>query len=292
VGAEIEQVVLDARQRRLDRGNRRVGRGANRQPGKADRAVRLVHVAHCGDAGVALRPARAVAEAGLALVAGARVDDVQSNHGLPPGLAPRIAPAAERSPAYRLARRKACVHRERGSIGVKRAPRAISAKAGVTENPSGGSGIAPARGAANKSSRTAVRPSPLCLGSSRGSRYLSNWRERRAVSPITRRSQSRANNRFDCWSGRQAAEGRKRMRKFVAGVAIVALFAVTGCAKGDKGDQGPAGPQGEQGPAGPAGPKGEAGVIGAIGPQGAKGDAGPEGPPGAKGEPGAQGPPG
>ena len=53
-----------------------------------------------------------------------------------------------------------------------------------------------------------VRSSPLCLGSSRSSRYFSNWRERRASRlSITRRSQSGANNRFDCCARARAAEG-------------------------------------------------------------------------------------
>ena len=96
VGAEIEQIVLDARQHRLDREIGRVARIAHREQREADGAIRFVDVAHRRDARVALRPPRAVAEPGLALVAGARVDDVQLDHAFP--AARRGGLAADRSP--------------------------------------------------------------------------------------------------------------------------------------------------------------------------------------------------
>src|SRR5208337_2272687 len=84
VSAQIEEVVLDARERRLDCGKHEVGRTVGMKTNKTNHAIGLVHLAHGGDARVVLRPSRAVAEAGLAAVAGARVDNVQSNHGVPP----------------------------------------------------------------------------------------------------------------------------------------------------------------------------------------------------------------
>ena len=81
IGAEIEEIVLDPRQRRLDRGERRLLGAAGVQPREADRAIGFVDVAHRREARVVLRPARPVAEPALALVSRARVDDVQPDHG-------------------------------------------------------------------------------------------------------------------------------------------------------------------------------------------------------------------
>jgi hypothetical protein len=82
VGAEIEQIVLDSRQDGLDREVGCVARMAHRKQRETDRAIRLVNIAHRCDARVGLRSPRAVAEPGLALVAGARVYDVQLDHRL------------------------------------------------------------------------------------------------------------------------------------------------------------------------------------------------------------------
>ena len=107
VGAEIEQIVLDARQHRLDREIGRVARMAHREQREADGAIRLVDVAHRCDARVALRPPRPVAKPRLALVAGARVDDVQLDHAAP---AARRGGRARPLPNLRVARRSARVH--------------------------------------------------------------------------------------------------------------------------------------------------------------------------------------
>src|SRR5262249_5102227 len=86
IGAEIEEVVLNPRQNGLDRAQRVAAAPTDREPRKPDRAIRLVHVADRGDARVGFPSPRAVAEAGFAPVAGAGVDDVQSNHIRAPSL--------------------------------------------------------------------------------------------------------------------------------------------------------------------------------------------------------------
>ncbi len=83
IGAQIEEIVLDARQHRLDREVGCVVRIAHRKQREADRAIRFVDVAHRRDARVVLRPPRAVPKPGFALVPGARVDDVQPDHDVP-----------------------------------------------------------------------------------------------------------------------------------------------------------------------------------------------------------------
>ena len=70
IGADVEQVVLDPRQRGVDIGRRR-------QPRQADRGIRLVDGAIGGDAGIVLGDARAVTQRGLATVAAARIDPGQ-----------------------------------------------------------------------------------------------------------------------------------------------------------------------------------------------------------------------
>ena len=71
IGAEVEKVVLDARQHSVD-----LGGGV--QADEADDGVRLVHRAKGLDAQRLLRHAAAVGERGLALVAAARIDARQA----------------------------------------------------------------------------------------------------------------------------------------------------------------------------------------------------------------------
>ena len=73
IGAEIEQIVLDARQHR-------VGLGIGMEPRQADRGVGLVDRAERLDPQRLLRHAAAVAERGLSLVAAARVDAGELDH--------------------------------------------------------------------------------------------------------------------------------------------------------------------------------------------------------------------
>ena len=76
IGLDVEQVVLDARQRRIERG---IARGV--QPDDADHGVDLVERAVGVDAQVVLLAPVAGAERRRAVVAGARVDAVQDDHG-------------------------------------------------------------------------------------------------------------------------------------------------------------------------------------------------------------------
>ena len=85
IGAEIEQIVLDARQHGLDCMVGGVARIAHRKQRETDSAIRFIDIAHRGNARVVLRSPRAVAEPGLALVPGARIDDVQLDHAFPEG---------------------------------------------------------------------------------------------------------------------------------------------------------------------------------------------------------------
>ena len=84
IGAEIEEIVLDSLQHRLDRDIGRLAPVADREERKPDRAIGLVDIAHRRDPRIVLRPPRPVPEPRLALVAGLRVDDVQLDHALPP----------------------------------------------------------------------------------------------------------------------------------------------------------------------------------------------------------------
>jgi hypothetical protein len=74
VGAEVEQVVLDARKLGIERGVRRHGA---RDP---DRRVGLVHLAQRDDAERVFRRPRAVGERGFARISAARVDPVELDH--------------------------------------------------------------------------------------------------------------------------------------------------------------------------------------------------------------------
>src|SRR5215831_516499 len=76
IGAEIEQVVLDARQHGVDR---RLVPGV--QARKAEAGVELVDGAVGGDAQVVLLAPLAGAERGGSVIAGARIDAVEDDHG-------------------------------------------------------------------------------------------------------------------------------------------------------------------------------------------------------------------
>ena len=77
IGLDVEQVVLDAPQCRIERGiARRV------QPDKTDRGIDLVERAVGRDAQIVLLAAVAGAERRRAVVAGAGIDAVQNDHGV------------------------------------------------------------------------------------------------------------------------------------------------------------------------------------------------------------------
>ena len=77
--AEIEKIVLHARETGADVLGKRLGEQG------ADVAVQLVHAAQRIDAGAVLRDAAAVTQAGIALVAGSRIDPAQPMaHGVAP----------------------------------------------------------------------------------------------------------------------------------------------------------------------------------------------------------------
>src|SRR5262249_49490523 len=76
VGAEVEQIVLNARQHGVDL---RVGAGG--EPRKADGGIDFIHGAVGGDAQIVFGQAFAVAQRRGAVVAGARVDAVEHDHG-------------------------------------------------------------------------------------------------------------------------------------------------------------------------------------------------------------------
>ena len=80
IGAEVEHVVLDACQHRIEPGQRRVGRG--RQAGEADGAVGLVNRAVGFDAQIILAAPLARPERGRAGVAGLGVDAVENDHAV------------------------------------------------------------------------------------------------------------------------------------------------------------------------------------------------------------------
>ena len=77
VGAEIEQIVLDAPQHRIQ-----FGRIGQMHPHNADRGVGLVHGAIGGNAQIIFRTAFAAAERGGAVIAGPRVDPIKHDHCL------------------------------------------------------------------------------------------------------------------------------------------------------------------------------------------------------------------
>ena len=77
IGAQIEQIVLDARQHGVDEGVLRARVLAH----QADRGIRLVDGTVGFDTQVVLAHTFAIAQTGRALVAGARVDLVQFHHG-------------------------------------------------------------------------------------------------------------------------------------------------------------------------------------------------------------------
>src|SRR5205807_208917 len=79
IGAEVEQLVLDARQHCI-------GLARAVQSGEADRRVGLVDGAEGFDPERLLRDPATVAERGLALVAAAGVDAGQPDHRLSPRL--------------------------------------------------------------------------------------------------------------------------------------------------------------------------------------------------------------
>ena len=80
LGAEIEQIVLDAREHGIEGGIGAAGMDA----GKADRGVGLIQRAVALDPKVVFRHAPAGAERGRAVVAGARVDLAENDHCPPP----------------------------------------------------------------------------------------------------------------------------------------------------------------------------------------------------------------
>src|SRR5690606_5072233 len=80
LGAEVEQIVLDAAEHRVEF-RMRVLRVQPRQP---DAGIGLVDRAVGGDAQIVLRPPLAGAERGGAVVAGAGVDLVQDDHSPSP----------------------------------------------------------------------------------------------------------------------------------------------------------------------------------------------------------------
>src|SRR5262249_18576801 len=71
IGAEIEEIVLDARQRRAH------AVVCDMQQGDADYGVRLIDAAISFDAGVEFRQTRAIAERRASVIAGARVDAIE-----------------------------------------------------------------------------------------------------------------------------------------------------------------------------------------------------------------------
>jgi hypothetical protein len=108
VGAEVEQIVLDSRQHRLDREIGCIACIPRRKHREADGAIRLIDVAHGCDPCVALRTSGAIAEAGFALVPRARIDDVQLDHASP--ARQRVAAEPPTLPSVRVARRSGGVH--------------------------------------------------------------------------------------------------------------------------------------------------------------------------------------
>ena len=76
VGAEIEQIVLDQAEHRID-----LARLRQMQPDHADRGVGLVDGSIGGDAQVVFRAAFAAAERRGAVVAGPGVDAIEDDHG-------------------------------------------------------------------------------------------------------------------------------------------------------------------------------------------------------------------
>src|SRR5262249_25253821 len=75
VGAEIEQIVLDARQRGIE-----CGVAGSVQSRHANRGIGFIQRAIGGDAQIVFLASRAGAEGGGAVVAGTRVDFVQNDH--------------------------------------------------------------------------------------------------------------------------------------------------------------------------------------------------------------------
>jgi hypothetical protein len=76
VGAEIEEVVLDAAEHRVEVGMR----ACRMQPGEPDAGVGLVHRPVGFDPKVILQAALAAAQSRRAVIAGARVDLVELDH--------------------------------------------------------------------------------------------------------------------------------------------------------------------------------------------------------------------
>ena len=75
VGAQIEQIVLDAPQHRIQ-----FGRIGQMHPHNADRGVGLVYGAIGGNAQIIFRTAFAAAERGGAVIAGSCVDSIKHDH--------------------------------------------------------------------------------------------------------------------------------------------------------------------------------------------------------------------
>ena len=81
IGAEIEEIVLNAEQHRVDPGANHVGHGGD--AGKPNRRIGLVDRAIGFDPEIVLGTALAGAKRGRAVIARPRVNSVQYNHGAP-----------------------------------------------------------------------------------------------------------------------------------------------------------------------------------------------------------------
>ncbi len=83
IGAEIEQIVLDAFQHRVDQGQIAVRRRRCGEARESDRAIGLINLAIGGDTPIELWPTLAISQARRPIVAGARVDLVELDHPFP-----------------------------------------------------------------------------------------------------------------------------------------------------------------------------------------------------------------
>ena len=88
VGAQVEQVVLDAPQHGVHAALRVQAFGGN--SGDADGGIGLVHRADGGDAQAGLGNPAAVAQPGFALISAARIDFIEPYHVPNLSLAPKI----------------------------------------------------------------------------------------------------------------------------------------------------------------------------------------------------------